>query len=137
MTEISRDKKNPTWAMAWDDGVAKRKRIIVDIFASGECTCVCDSFNEKYMSDEVYETIVFQHYEIIKPITWRPFEDIEGFKKEFIKRDTRIIYKTNCNIYTIIYVDVTSIITSGGSYGVNNIFNHYTWLDGSPIGVEE
>ena len=106
MMEISRNKQEPTLAMVWNDEILriKHKRIIVDIFANGSCLCVCDSFYEKYMSDEAYETIVFKHYEIIKPKSWRAFKDMEEFKKEFIKRDVRIINKTRCDIYILSFM---------------------------------
>ena len=138
MTEISRDKQEPTWAMVWDDGgITKYKRIIVDIFAGGECVCVGVAFNEKYMTNEFYETVIFQHYEIIKPKSWRAFKDMEEFKKEFIKRDVRIVNKTTGEIMSIIHVDDKYLKTFVRTYDKEYIFDHYTWLDGSPIGVEE
>jgi ribosomal 30S subunit maturation factor RimM len=85
-----------------------------------------------------YITTLWHHYEILKTKTLRPFEDIEEFKKEFIKRDARVINKT--------YGTITAILETGcnGVIMVNNnnrtfeeLFYGYTWLDGSPIGVEE
>ena len=137
MMEISRNKQEPTWAMVWNDELVKYKRIIVDIFANGSCLCVCDLSNEKYMTNEFYETKVFQHYEIIKPKSWRALKDMEEFKKEFIKRDVRIINKTRCDIYSILYVGVDRVRISNENHSVETLFSNYTWLDGSPIGVEE
>ena len=62
---------------------------------------------------------------------------MEEFKKEFIKRDVRIINKTRCDIYSILYVGVDRVRISNENHSVETLFSNYTWLDGSPIGVEE
>ena len=137
MIEISRNKQEPTWAMVWNHEDYKHKRIVVDIFADGECLCVCDSYNKKYMENEFYNTEGFQRYEIIKPKSWRAFKDMEEFKKEFVKRDVRIISKTTGIIYLIVKIDDSNIASADWEHSVKYAFDHYTWLDGSPIGVEE
>ena len=99
--------------------------------------CVDEAGAKDYVENKYYRVVRWNHYEIIKPKTWRPFKNIEEFKEEFIKRDARIIHKVSCDIYSILYVDVDWARISDGNRGVETLFYNYTWLDGSPIGVEE
>ena len=139
MIEISRNKQEPTWAMVWNGGcsVQKCERIIVDVFEDGNCVCVDEAGAKDYVENKYYRVVRWDNYEIIKPKSWRPFEDIEEFKKEFVKRDVRIISKTTGIIYLIVKIDDSNIASADWEHSVKYTFDHYTWLDGSPIGVEE
>ena len=68
--EISRDKKNPTWAWVWDGDKPDKftddnKRIIIDACGS-EAVCVYSLDEENYMAGKRYSTVIFDNYEIIK-----------------------------------------------------------------------
>ena len=68
--EISRDKKNPTWAWVWDVDkplvfTDDYKRIIIDVCGS-EAVCVYYLDEENYMAGKRYSTVIFDNYEIIK-----------------------------------------------------------------------
>jgi len=81
--EISRDKKNPTWAYVWDRDKPEKfteddKRIIIDACEDG-CVCVCALDVERYISDKRYSTTFFQHYEIIKEPEYRPIKTLEDY----------------------------------------------------------
>jgi hypothetical protein len=96
--EISRDKKNPTWAYVWDGDKPEKfteedRRIIIDACEDG-CVCVCSLDVERYISDKRYSTTLFQHYEISKEPEYRPIQTLEDYL-EVVKRrkSLRIVSK--------------------------------------------
>ena len=134
---ISRDKKNPNWAMVWDQPDEKYKRIIIDVFNDGICRCVVEGDEYDYEEGIFYYTMLWHHYEIIKPKTWRAFKDIEEFKAEYVKRDPRINHTRWDSIRTITKASNDYVRLGDQCITVQELFDEFTWLDGSTIGVEE
>ena len=142
--EISRDKKNPTWAWVWDVDkplvfTDDYKRIIIDVCGS-EAVCVYYLDEENYMAGKRYSTVIFDNYEIIKEPTYRPFETI----KEYIeatkdRKDFRAIRKDGQTITSLIDADSRSDEKQIWFRGSSSryIYADYVWLDDrSPVGVK-
>ena len=147
--EISRDKKNPTWAYVWDykDKSDIRKTIILDIFEpvhgrinTGTCLAVHGNDIENYINGLSYCLIYFNYYEIIKEPEYRHFETIEEYieatkdRKDFriIKKDGKILYN-GINLHYWI----TGELTINGNIDSEEFFNNYVWFDDrSPVGVK-
>ena len=112
------DLDNPQWCYVWDDGDEhKYKRIFVAELSNGKCMA-CDIDGDGCH---------WQHYELITEPKWRPFRD----EKEFIEHcktrtDMRILDKDG---------HMQTILVS--AQGFKHLYDNYTWLDGSPIGVKE
>lgn len=142
--EISRDKKNPTWAYVWDGDKPEEftdddKRIIVDICGK-YVMCVYATDEEHYLSGSRYSTVYYENYEIIKEPEYRPFVTIEEYieatkdRKDFriIKKDGKILYN-GINLHYWI----TGKLTINGNIDSEEFFNNYVWLDDrSPVGVK-
>ena len=141
--EISRDKKNPTWAWVWDEKplvfTDDYKRIIIDACGNG-CICVDLGDEKRYMDNGIYDTRAHFFYEIIKEPTYRPFQTIEEYieatkdRKDFriIKKDGKILYN-GINLHYWI----TGKLTINGNIDAEEFFNNFVWLDDrSPVGVK-
>ena len=81
--EISRDKKNPTWAWVWDRNKPEKfsdndKKIIADICREG-VICVYFKDEEAYLAGSLYRTIPYENYEIIKNPEYRCIKTIEDY----------------------------------------------------------
>lgn len=89
-------------------------------------------------------------YRVKPESNYRPYKNLEEFKKDIEKRyndDFNMIiqnkniwlkYKKTGGIYMISgFMDATfGIIINGGCYGFDMLFERYTYLDGSPCGIE-
>lgn len=141
--EISRDKKNPTWAWVWQDNSEdKEKRIIIDICGK-ECMCTDEGYEENYMNNLPYQTWAGGNYEIIKEPTYRPIYTLEEYiKATKDRKDLRAIDKKNKAIY-----DLSSFYSRSDGCGYFSIsgytldskiaLQNCVWLDdSSPVGVK-
>ena len=143
--EISRDKKNPTWAWVWDGDPKPSffsddyKRIIIDACGS-EAVCVYSLDEENYMAGKRYSTVIFDNYEIIKETTYRPFETIEEYiEATKDRKDFRAIRKDGQTITSLIDADSRSDEKQIWFRGSSSryIYADYVWLDDrSPVGVK-
>ena len=142
--EISRDKRNPTWAWVGDtiyDVTSKnKKRIIIDICDNG-CIAVDNNCKARYNNNSTYSTERWSHFIIIKELTYRPFETIEEYiEATKDKKDLRIISKHCKKIINLDNVseDSISVYFCECKYNAKEIFHDYLWLDDhSPVGVKE
>lgn len=144
--KISRDKKNPTWAWVCDTNKKPSsgcKTIIIDIVKNG-CICVSEADITDYMNGEYYNVYHWNYFTIIKAPAYRPFKD----DKEFIeycktRMDMRVIRKSDGCIRTITSIGndhfskLCVCIDLNGWFGLQVLFEGFTWIDGSPIGVKE
>ena len=96
--EISRDKKNPTWAYVWDGEkpeifTEEDRRIIIDACEDG-CICVSYADQDRYINDKRYSTVYFKYFQIIKGPEYRPIQTLEDYL-EVVKRrkSLRIVSK--------------------------------------------
>jgi len=142
--EISRDKKNPTWAYVWDGKKPDRftddyKRIIIDVCGNG-CICVHADDKIRYSDNGVYDTETWSYYEIIKEPIYRPIYTLEDYiEATKDRKDLRVIEKNEIVIFNLvtglINKDSKEIYFDGhdGKY----IYKNYVWLDDrSPVGVK-
>lgn len=142
--EISRDKKNPTWAWVWDgykplvfsDGY---KRIIIDVCGS-EAVCVYYLDEENYMAGKRYSTVFYDNYEIIKEPTYRPIETLEDYIEATKDRNNlRVIAKNETFTADLRYGDFDRVNNKMYFLGYDSeyIFKNCVWLDDrSPVGVK-
>lgn len=142
--EISRDKKNPTWAWVWDGKKPDKftddnKRIIVDACGNG-CVCVMSGDETIYSDNGIYDIESWLFYEIIKEPTYRPIYTLEEYiEATKDRKDLRAISKDGTRILSLQEVDANSgegiIYFSGNSS--RYIYENYVWLDDrSPVGVK-
>jgi len=102
--EISRDKKNPTWAYVWDGDKPEKfteedRRIIIDACEDG-CVCVCSLDVERYILDKRYSTTLFQHYEISKEPEYRPIKTLEDYL-EVVKHRKNLCIISKDDTFTV------------------------------------
>ena len=142
--EISKDKKNPTWAWVWDGDKPEEftdddKRIIIDV-CGAEAVCVYYHDEKNYMAGKRYSTVIFDNYEIIKEPTYRPFQTIEDYieatkdRKDFraISKDGQILYN-GINIHYL----MPGKLTINGKFDPEEFLTKFVWFDDrSPVGVK-
>lgn len=141
--EISRDKKNPTWAWVGDSQVDVEakidKRIVVSICENG-VVCVINGDNKNFQNNKVFATMQWFYYEIIKEPTYRPIETLEDYIEATKNRqDLRVIAKDETYLLNLGMgqVNKENKKISFRGYDGKYIFENCVWLDDrSPVGVK-
>lgn len=81
--------------------------------------------------------------------TYRPYKDLEEFKQDIVRKyggssfenilETRNIWvKNKCNefIGQIVRLTIDTVFVDGSDKSWKCVFNYYTYLDGTPFGIE-
>ena len=105
------------------------KRIFVKYGKNDGVICVSEDSEEQFLRGEYFLTNYFSEWRIPEEKKYRPFtfKDRELFRGKWVKR------KFGC------FEDMLDIIDEYTSGGIKYIelFEDYTFLDGSPCGVQE
>lgn len=127
---------------------------VMKAFTEGK-TIQCKEVNDNdydawYVCNPAWDWANFE-YRVMPEPTYRPYKDIEEFKKDIEKRYNNdfnkiiqnkniwIKYKKSGGIYMISgFLGATfGIIINGGCHGFDMLFANYTYLDGTPFGIKE
>ena len=126
----------PTLMEVWTDKSLKHNKVVISIHESGACIALVYNHEiKKWESGEKVRTYHWNHSAEIKAPTLRPYTP-EEFEKELINRSwVKRIGSNYCHSIHSFCLDFVGI--NNFDYDFEELKNKFTWLDGSPMGVEE